>query len=574
MRPTPRRPPTLRVRTGCLTCRARKKKCDEAVPVCSGCRRNELRCEYPKGDKAGVKQRHRRGNSESASLSSRPVHDDAPRLETRSDGERSGDSASSDIHVGTDDLSVADDDGEDGAGNEGFDAGTTAFDQGCERQGESDLWEINQQVELEASAQSQARALVLSSASSCRQHGQTAVASDPLASLGLFPPADFSLDHFELVGYYISQTAVSMSNGSTSSNPFVTELIPLAMSSKLILHLLIAQSASHRAITEPTAMQVVAVERYVRSLEMFRLAIDHGADDASRSIILSMAALILCFTETARGDAHGAVFDHLIAADSLILSGLSSASSGATTGLRNFMLEYYIYATTTSMISVDVRFGEPRVLKPELVTLAEELVSNGYSGHLCGCWLQLLLLIPQIYEIGRRASSVRSNEDYIFPTADDLVDVSMLYSQILSYSPPPTAGDDVAAAGLLYQQALIIYLWTTVDALSTRRDGVYRSLIDGAVAAAVLFLEQIPINSKVHAGLCWPIAVLGSMAYDEHIRATIYSRLEVMSQTIRLGNIGQTLSLLTNIWNDDTVHCTPWTLAQHMEHQGTWISFA
>ncbi|KAE8167464.1 fungal-specific transcription factor domain-containing protein [Aspergillus tamarii] len=38
--------PSTRSRTGCLTCRNRKKKCDERHPVCSGCDRNRLLCEW------------------------------------------------------------------------------------------------------------------------------------------------------------------------------------------------------------------------------------------------------------------------------------------------------------------------------------------------------------------------------------------------------------------------------------------------------------------------------------------------------------------------------------------------
>lgn len=36
-----------RTRGGCLTCRTRKKKCDEVKPRCAGCRRNQLACEWP-----------------------------------------------------------------------------------------------------------------------------------------------------------------------------------------------------------------------------------------------------------------------------------------------------------------------------------------------------------------------------------------------------------------------------------------------------------------------------------------------------------------------------------------------
>ncbi|KIW89463.1 uncharacterized protein Z519_09619 [Cladophialophora bantiana CBS 173.52] len=41
-----RPPPRLRTKTGCYTCRARRKKCDEAHPICGACRRLEIQCIY------------------------------------------------------------------------------------------------------------------------------------------------------------------------------------------------------------------------------------------------------------------------------------------------------------------------------------------------------------------------------------------------------------------------------------------------------------------------------------------------------------------------------------------------
>ncbi|GAV51102.1 hypothetical protein ZYGR_0AD02850 [Zygosaccharomyces rouxii] len=39
-----------RSKSGCLTCRNRKKKCDETKPLCKGCRRNFLQCIWPQGN--------------------------------------------------------------------------------------------------------------------------------------------------------------------------------------------------------------------------------------------------------------------------------------------------------------------------------------------------------------------------------------------------------------------------------------------------------------------------------------------------------------------------------------------
>lgn len=40
-------PPTKkRVRTGCLTCRRRRRKCDEAKPICANCQTKRIKCSY------------------------------------------------------------------------------------------------------------------------------------------------------------------------------------------------------------------------------------------------------------------------------------------------------------------------------------------------------------------------------------------------------------------------------------------------------------------------------------------------------------------------------------------------
>ncbi|CDK27622.1 unnamed protein product [Kuraishia capsulata CBS 1993] len=44
------RPKRIKCKTGCFTCRRRKKKCNEVFPVCSGCSRNYLECIWPAGD--------------------------------------------------------------------------------------------------------------------------------------------------------------------------------------------------------------------------------------------------------------------------------------------------------------------------------------------------------------------------------------------------------------------------------------------------------------------------------------------------------------------------------------------
>ncbi|RAL17474.1 Zn(II)2Cys6 transcription factor [Aspergillus homomorphus CBS 101889] len=43
--------------TGCIMCRTRKKKCDEQHPICTGCQRNGLICEWPSAERPQRKPR-------------------------------------------------------------------------------------------------------------------------------------------------------------------------------------------------------------------------------------------------------------------------------------------------------------------------------------------------------------------------------------------------------------------------------------------------------------------------------------------------------------------------------------
>lgn len=44
------RRPLLRTKDGCLRCRARRKKCDNAKPICGSCRRLDLRCLWSRAE--------------------------------------------------------------------------------------------------------------------------------------------------------------------------------------------------------------------------------------------------------------------------------------------------------------------------------------------------------------------------------------------------------------------------------------------------------------------------------------------------------------------------------------------
>lgn len=104
---------------------------------------------------------------------------------------------------------------------------------------------------------------------------------------------------FDLMSHYLARTAISMGNGSTSSNPFVLQLVPLSFSNKLVLQLVLSQSAAHRAVYEERRdLKAVAQRYYTNSIRSFRQAISayiNGSDPSP--LWVTIGALVMCFTE-------------------------------------------------------------------------------------------------------------------------------------------------------------------------------------------------------------------------------------------------------------------------------------
>lgn len=104
---------------------------------------------------------------------------------------------------------------------------------------------------------------------------------------------------FDLMSHYLARTAVSMGNGSTSSNPFVLHLVPLSFSNKLVLQLVLSQSAAHRAVYEERRdLKAVAQRYYTNSIRSFRQAISAYINRSDPSPLwVTIGALVMCFTE-------------------------------------------------------------------------------------------------------------------------------------------------------------------------------------------------------------------------------------------------------------------------------------
>ncbi|PHH90454.1 hypothetical protein CDD83_3629 [Cordyceps sp. RAO-2017] len=644
--------PIIRSRTGCFTCRRRKKKCNEEKPVCSGCRRNKLDCRWP-ADSASSSvsspaARHLRDkasptaplrpSSEPASPPERlpvvvalsPSSEDAPayphfhhlhhqplrphqQLHHRGPPPppppqhqqqlpspasppppppkrrmlapassypltRPGSSTAARFFdlADTEPDAVAAADIIDSSRSNGLgspvsppSAATTtiASVSGASSESPSDdagLADYGEEAEQLPEI-------------------DQAISLQQLQQLGLSPPMELLPSHshnsYELFSFYLARTANSMGNGSTDVNPFIAKLVPLAFSNPLVLQLILAQSAAHRQVSsdaEPGGE--IAQQYYTDSLRMFRNVVDeYVSGNDENTLTLTVGSLILCLTEVARGDVCGTVFDHLTASRSLLTTLLEKPESDVLLGdLPDFLVEYYMHTAASSMIGTDPHSNRPAMLSPNIEQMARALVARKYIGQLCGCWLELLLLIPQIFQLGKTMlPPVNAEPRTKQVSADDIITFGFLQSQILAFTPPQSASLYSQLAGLVFKQGVLLYLWSILG-LPDQHDaqGAHRCLIEGAVSEAVSLLSTFPASARVNTSLCWPLAVIGCCTSDPDTRDVLRTRLQTMIDTIGLGNMRETLILLEHVWRQPVDETTPWSLYKSMQEHQIWISFA
>ncbi|ATY65917.1 C6 transcription factor [Cordyceps militaris] len=561
--------PIIRSRTGCFTCRRRKKKCNEEKPLCSGCRRNHLECTWPTESNTTLQTRTKNPpSSAAAAKASKPraasftdktletstardpaVRDHRAHSHSSSSGSSSGHGAASDIDMLASDVEA----------EYGPDTSPMLPVSPASSHSHADLF-------------SDSRALTIST---------MALDADPACLLTLSPLSllpNHGRESSDLLSYYLTRTANSMGNGSTDVNPFIAKLVPLAFANPLVLQLLLAQSASHRQSAEggAGAGTEVAHHYYTDSLRMFRTVVgEYVSGKEENTLALTVGSLILCLTEVARGDVHGTIFDHLRASESMLNLLLTRPKSEIPDDLPDFLVEFAIHMTVTSIMSTDPQRAPPE-LGPTIEGLARTLIAKGYVGQLSGCWLELLLIIPHVYHLGHRIMGTRAAVDgTMCPQPDDIITFGMLQAQIMAFFPDVAVNPYSRLAGLVFKQGVLLYLWSILGTPhQAHGNTAHRGLMASAVAEAMSLLSQFPATLRINTSLCWPLTVIGCCTTDADVQQVLRERLQGMHGTIGLGNMKETLILLEHVWTKAPEDVSPWKLSEVMQERQVWISFA
>ena len=240
---------SIRTKTGCLTCRRRRKKCDETRPACQGCRRNFLCCQWPSESGSSGAPRARRSQKLPYARPRTPDIGRDPAM----------------IVIFGDDSAPYND--------ESHSAGTN---------GSSSTHKTPQGRKVECARTTPWGSPWLSRISTT---GET---------LGT-PHALLLLQH------YLEDTSTFLVAKSRSYNPYVGLIVPLAHSDDLIMNAILALSGTQLAFKTPENedIQVVTRRHYSYTLQKLSVAVadESICTDIQATLRLILVLLVLCYVE-------------------------------------------------------------------------------------------------------------------------------------------------------------------------------------------------------------------------------------------------------------------------------------
>ncbi|KAK1676891.1 C6 zinc finger domain-containing protein [Colletotrichum godetiae] len=362
-------------------------------------------------------------------------------------------------------------------------------------------------------------------------------------------------------------TAELLARGSSADgNPFITYVLPLAVSDGLVMDSVLAIGGAHMAVLEPDRPQLEVMKRrhYARLLEGLQKALfadtacPFGESDHDKKLYILLLLILLCVFEGVQGDHSGAVYHHIRASRhyvmDLVAETYKPSSSKSTGHILGFLLEIYaMFALKLSVTPRGLQEDNPVMLDPFLGSL-EFLSQYRSRGFMLGFGHGLFAMIPEISSLleKRRIEELRKSK------SDDLFEsYKSLLEKLDSLDPSSDflEGEDACPH---YQQSSAVAIYRTALVLilhSTFHEDLYKNA--DLIAEVELRIDKIlPLCWAVYASksplrrmMLWPGSILASCCRKpEHVHAF---RLGLNSNPRSPGGVRQAAKAVEILWKDD-----------------------
>ncbi|KAH6974298.1 fungal-specific transcription factor domain-containing protein [Ilyonectria sp. MPI-CAGE-AT-0026] len=371
-------------------------------------------------------------------------------------------------------------------------------------------------------------------------------------------------DSKRLFYHYLHRTNKAIAICQGTRNPFVADLIPMAMSSDLILDSLLACSGIHYADLAGSPVEQTTWLHYGQAIQGQKFGLTRLAEGQDQLLVpLLVTAMLLCIVETFRADSGAFALHHLRAASVLLKKVLKLPDSQLGEATRAFLVERYAYTMTLAHITMGSESDEWVV--DDSALLFPAIPTSPSSG----CVHELFQLIPKVSIVARQW--IAESQSGVV-SDDTIIEHERLQFVVSSWL--PGSDDEIhCLCGRLYQQALMVYLAASSASEMETYSG-YSVQVQDAFGNFIPLLESIPPDSPISTTLCWPLAIFGSCARTMEHRRAISGRLDVLSNVYSAQSVRDTKKLLEKLWlENDPKLANPLSLERMMKEEGTTVLF-
>ncbi|VUC35487.1 unnamed protein product [Clonostachys rosea] len=363
-----------------------------------------------------------------------------------------------------------------------------------------------------------------------------------------------------------------------SKNPFISELVPMALSNDSILDSLLAYSGIHYADHAGVPADETTWIHYGQAVQAQKFGLTWLAQGKDHVLVpLLVTAVLLCITEvgvshlrvsmrtladnipvTFRENSGRLALYHLRALSALIQKALRLPETRLPKDTRAFLIERYMYTMTLAHITMGSESDE-WVLNDSNV-LYPMLQSSPIHA--------LFKLIPKVSVLSRQWAA----ESQMGSVSDSLLrEKEELYTLVSSWE-PDSREINYTLCGIVYQQALLVYLASIPEAdqeALPRYPDTVQELFDTFLP----FLMSTPPESPISTMLCWPLAIFGSCAVEGEHRRVIHERLQLLSQIYSAQSVRDTMILLEKMWAENSGPSSPLSFERIMKKEGMTVLF-
>ena len=589
--------PITRARTGCFTCRRRKKKCDERKPSCANCQKSALICEgYP----AEVYWQPRLAGSTAYSSWDPMVVSEQILASMAESDISSPQTMSEEARVITEATSNAAEPVQQGSSATAwqnpvpFDTNLDfleldyrdAVDRFHRTTGEP-VEEFGSDSHLSLSnctgqrVTSTDQRLSSSSRNIVENQHKVGVRRDSSLTArrttrgGLSLPMElpFLLNGVDtylrrrLFGHFTEVVSTILTLSKGKSNPLNSVVVPLALKDSSTLDAMLCMAASHllkldRDIAEDEELIEEKNKLYDSAVDaqsaLMRTLQDSAALEASydRDSILA-TALLLCLYELCEGTGDDAWLIHLDAARRILRSASSSnddegeqctsPTSSSLESVSPFLVEYFIYHDTIASVTVPM---EP-VLEPSFYRSSQPCEDESY---MVGVYDGLAGFISQISDLRARwQASAKVDGNLVCEAVE-------IWQELSDWESVALDGDRQLIA-LLYRGVLFIWLYSIIYP-----DGQGNSKVQNIVKSSLADMQRISPDSGGKSCLLFPLFIVGAASISNEDREAVSMQFEALGSWSALGNVSLAHKTVKNMWNDhDSGVPRSWDWMRHLQ---------